>query len=57
MKRCRCDKTFTSWQYVSEIPKLTGKPYHLWECQICHRKHVTADKQKPSEAQQRRVLK
>ena len=57
MKECRCMRTFKSWMYVGPIPHRSGRENHLWECQICGRKHVTADKQKPSEAQQNRVLK
>lgn len=56
-KECRCMRTFKSWMYVGPIPHRSGRENHLWECQICGRKHVTADKQKPSEAQANRVLK
>ena len=56
-KECRCMRTFKSWMYVGPIPHRDGRENHLWTCRLCGRNHVTADKQKPSEAQQRRVLK
>ena len=55
-KKCRCRKTFKSWKYVGPIPHRSGRENHLWVCQICGHQHVTSDKQKPSEAQQNRVL-
>ena len=54
---CRCMSTFKSWVYISDIPRPNGSPNHLWQCAICGRKHVTPDKVKPSEAQQRRILR
>jgi len=56
-KQCRCMRTFKSWEYIGHIPRPRGRENHLWECQICGRQHVTPDKRKPSEAQQKRILK